>query len=79
MQPDILKVIADNPALLTAVREVIEKHFSLDNIDTSLTNEEMGEVVRAKVDGLKMVSAAFKEIERHKSIEPKVGGVNPAR
>lgn len=79
MTPDILKVIADNPTLLKAVRETVEKHFSLENIDTSLSNTEMGEVVRAKVDGLKMIDAAFKEIERHKSFAEKPKAENPAR
>lgn len=76
---EILKNIADNPALLEALRKTLEKQFSLDNIDTSLTNDQMGEVVRARVDGLKMLDLAFKEIKRFKSVETKPAKINEAR
>lgn len=80
MHNEILKVLADNPALLAAVRETIEKHFSIEKLDTTLSNEQMGEVVRAKVEGKRLVQDAFREIERYKTTEIKEPTVrNPAR
>lgn len=76
---EILKVIADNQALLEAVRKTIEKQFSLENIDTTLPNGELGEIVRAKADGMKMIDLAFKEIARYKSVPEQQSRVNEAR
>lgn len=80
MNNDILKVIADNPALLKAVRETIEKRFSLEKLDTSLDNEKMGEIVRASVEGLVKIDLAFKEIEKYKTQNKEPERImNPAR
>lgn len=75
----ILSTLADNPALTEAVRKAIEKHFSLENMETSLPNAELGELVRAKVEGMKMIDLAFKEIARNKSTPDPVSRVNEAR
>lgn len=75
----ILKGIADNQALLDAVKGVIESKFSLDVLTTSLTNEQIGQIVRARLDGLKAVKEAFKEIEKYKTQEEKQPVVNRAR
>lgn len=68
MEPSILKSIADNPQLLEAVKEVILKQFSLDK-DFSLaqSNEQLGEDVRARLEGIKKVEQGFLEILTHKT------------
>ena len=66
MPPNILQTIADNPMLLNAVKEVILKHFPYD-VNPAMPNEEMGQVIRAVMNGRHAVDAAFKEIERHKT------------
>ena len=75
--PNILSIIADNPSLLEALKEVLEKHFTLDNINTGMTNENMGAMVRARVDGLNNIKSAFREIATHKSFEKIVDKGNP--
>lgn len=77
----ILKGIADNPALSKAVREVLEKHFSLENIsiDGSATNEQIGEQTRARLEGLKLIDASFKEIDRYKTVTNQPRTINRAR
>lgn len=79
MSPEILKLLADNPALTDAVREVIERHFNADVISERMTNEEIGQITRARVSGLEKVAAAFKDIERFRSVPDRPEGRNPAR
>lgn len=75
----ILKTIADNPLLLGAVRQIIEDEFTLDEIATTMTNEAMGQVVRARIEGMKKIEKAFKKIEQYKSFADKKESANPAR
>jgi hypothetical protein len=79
MNDSILKGIADNPALLKAVRDVIEEQFNLDEIPTTMTNEAMGQVVRARVEGLKKIDKAFIKIASYATFSEKKASVNPAR
>lgn len=66
--PNILKIIADNPALMDALKEVIYKQFNFDNVSNRMTNEEIGEVVRSRIDGKILVDNAFGEIAKYKTI-----------
>lgn len=80
--PDILKVIADNPALFEAVKQEVLKKFAIDTGSISvdqMTNEHMGEFLRARVAGIELVLAAFKEISHHRTVAEKKEGKNPAR
>jgi len=76
---DILKAIADNPALLGAVRKTLEDEFTLDEISTTMDNEKMGQVVRARIEGLKKIEKAFQKIEQYRTFAEKPKGDNPAR
>ncbi len=76
---DILQTFANNAALMDAVRNVIETHFSLSNINLEMPNEEIGQVVRANIMGRTIVDNAFKEIISHKSPPVAVEKTNPAR
>lgn len=76
---DVLKIIADNPVLLDELRAVLLKHFSVDRVDTTLPNDRIGEVVRARIDGQSLIEAALKEIERCKTVKPSPSVPNPAR
>lgn len=78
-QPEVLKVIADNPLLLQAVRELLEKQFSEEVAFDSLSDEHIGQITRARVNGLKKIAAAFKEIEAYKSVPDRPQSPNPAR
>jgi hypothetical protein len=79
MPDPILKVIADNPALLEAVRGLFLEKFSTDDLSPQMSNEVLGQKVRARLEGLAKVEEVFKEIEKCGSVEKKKEGVNPAR
>lgn len=64
---DILRGIADNPALLQAVLDLIHEKFSMDQISTNMDNQKIGEVVRANIEGRAKVDAAFKELAQYRS------------
>lgn len=66
---EILKVIADNPALLEAVKTLLVDKFELDysNMPVGLTNEQLGAFVLTRLEGRKLVEEAFKEIAKYKS------------
>lgn len=79
MEPKILKIIADNPALSFALREVLEKQFELLDVNLNHTNEQLGEVTRSREIGKRCIIDAFKEIEMYKTIELKPETLNPGR
>ena len=79
MPNKILQPLADNQALLTAVKELILKQFSTDSLVVTDSDELLGQMVRARIVGIKAVENAFKEIERYKSTQPQVDKTNPAR
>ena len=75
----ILKNIADNPELLKAVKEIILYEFEVDSGFTNgKTNEEIGEIVRARIGGGLLVEQAFKKIESYKVINKPEIKENPA-
>lgn len=77
----ILKLVADNPALHDALLKHITEEFStlLVGIDTNKTNEELGEVVRARLQGIEKVRDAFKKISQLKTTPDSSEKRNPAR
>lgn len=76
---EILKVIADNPTLSAALRDLLEKQFAEEIAFDSLSDEHIGQLTRTRVNGLKKIAAAFKEIEVHKSVAERAQSPNPAR
>lgn len=84
MDRPTLKGIADNPDLLKAVKEVILEEFTTDiegywvGDIIALDDKELGEVVRARLEGMKKVEAAFKKIEQYKSTPKQTDKENPA-
>lgn len=76
---EILKVIADNPALLQAVKETILKQFNLEVVTDDMTDEQIGQITRARTKGIQKVETAFSEIARYKTLSDKPPGGNPAR
>lgn len=77
----ILKGLADNPLLLEATKALFDKQFSLANLtlEGGLTNEQIGQETRARIEGKKLVDEVFKEIERHKTVQAKAPSHNRAR
>ena len=76
---EILKTVADNQALTEALKEVILKQFDEESVSTSLNNESLGQVTRARLDGIKKVNLAFIEIGKYKTVKEIPKEDNPAR
>lgn len=81
MDKTILQSLADNPMLFDAVKKLLESRFELTFHEDiyGLEDKRIGEMVRAKLTGLKRISDAFDEIATYKSIKSKPTGENPAR
>ncbi len=79
---EIFKTIADNQALLDALRKLLERQFDPE-IDlkqlTTESDELLGQFLRARIAGMKAIDTAFKEIAQYKSVQPKPIGTNPGR
>ena len=76
---DYLKIIADHPELMRAVKEVILKQFDLSTLGINYDNETLGQFTRSRLEGREKLEIAFKEISNYKSVIPKPEGKNPAR
>lgn len=77
--PNILTVLADNPLLMEAVRDLIERQFAVDDLKTDMSDADIGQRVRARLEGMKKVTAALKEIETYKTTAIQKRTENPAR
>lgn len=80
MPNNILTVLADNPALIDAVKAVLTKQFDSSpvmGVDTS--DVVLGQFLRARMAGLKAIDDAFKEINQYKTTVDKPVQSNPAR
>lgn len=75
----ILKVIADNPALFDEVKNVVLAEFVTQPVELSLSNERLGERIRANMEGKLAVERAFNKISGYKTPEIKGELKNPAR
>lgn len=75
----ILKVIADNPALFDEVKNVVLAEFVTQPVELSLSNERLGERIRANMEGKLAVERAFNKISGYKTPEIKPEAKNPAR
>ncbi len=75
----VLSIIADNPALLAALREALEKEFSLEDFKTNYTNETLGSQVRACLVAKEGIRNALNKISQFKSQPEKKEIRNPAR
>lgn len=81
MDKEILKGIADNPALFEAVRTYLLSKFDFEaDMDINTTsNEQLGQIIRAKLQGAATVELAFREIARMRSTKDNPSHQNPAR
>lgn len=78
MKDETLKALADNPSLTKAVRDVLEKYFSTDKLTSDLADIELGQMVRARLVGLKAINDAFAEIASYRTQKKPPAGDNPA-
>ena len=76
---EILKTVADNPALIEALKELFLKQFNEEYGNTKLDNESLGQVTRSRLDGIEKINLAFKELETLKTVKEKPVEDNPGR
>lgn len=79
MDNSLLTQLADNPALLQAVKAAVQQEFGASPKDLDLSNEELGQRVRAREVGLQAVDRAFTKLLQAKTVDSRVESVNPAR
>lgn len=76
--PDSLRIVAENPILYEELRKFLLSKFELDTIPDGTDNAQLGEIVRARLDGRLIVDEAFRQIAGLKIEKPRVAE-NPAR
>ncbi len=79
MEPQILKIIADNPTLIVAVRKTLEDELKDTPEDMGFSNERLGERVRARMTAMEAIEKAFKKIATYQTVQPKEPMINKAR
>ena len=75
--PSILSKLADDSALMDALREVLERQFDTKREELGKTDLELGQIVRARLEGKRAIDAALKEIGRYRSFEVAESKTNP--
>lgn len=78
MRKEILKGIANNPELLSAVKEVVLEHFAEVPYAEGASDELLGQLTRARYVGRQAVEAAFREIGKYKVVPSGESKENPA-
>lgn len=76
---EVLQSLADNPLLLEMIRKLLEDKFSIDSLKADDADMILGQMVRARLVGLKAVDEAFREIEQYKSSNKTVDKKNPVK
>lgn len=76
---EILKIIADNPALIDALKKLLLEQFEIDTTPDTATDALLGQVYRAKLEGRKAVDRAFSEIRKYRTPTARTEMKNPAR
>lgn len=75
----ILKAFADNQPLFYEVKKVIEEVFKTEEVNMQDSDEVIGQMTRARIDGMRRVEKAFKEIEKYKTPDLRNSEMMPAR
>ena len=75
----ILTGIADNAELTKALKELLLKQFDEQEVSTQLDDSSLGQVTRARLEGIKRIERAFKQLETLKTVKETPIQDNPAR
>ena len=81
MNKEILKTIADNQALLEALKKLLTDKFeiAIPQSDMGVEDIVLGQILRARLVGLRKIEEVFKEIEGLKTPPKEPIKVNMAR
>jgi len=75
----ILKSVADNGELTKALKELLLEQFKEDGGGTQLDDSSLGQVTRARLEGIKRIEQAFKQIETLKTVKETPEEAHPGR
>lgn len=79
----LLSIIADNPKLFEELKELCYSKFAspeaLPVDHSTISNEQLGQLIRAKLMGIPMLDEIFAEISSHSSIFEAPTKANPGR
>ena len=78
MNENILKIIADNPALLEILSKILLDEFETP-FNEGFSNERLGEIFRARIIGKEAIGRAFSKILENRTSEIVKPKENPAR
>ncbi len=73
-----LRVLADNPDLLKLAKEAVLAEFADDEVLATMTDEQIGQITRARVSGIKKVEDAFQYIASFATPKKSTPQENPA-
>ena len=78
---DFLKAFANNPEMFEVVKRTITDAFRNDEVNTAsgASDELLGQITRARLDGLRKVESVFREMERYRDAPTGEPPANPAR
>lgn len=79
MTMDILSAIANNRELCDALKTAFTEEFENETLDETIPNEQLGAVVRARLEGLRKVERVFRRIESMRTPPVQTIEPNPAR
>lgn len=78
--PNVLSIIADNQALIDALKELFVNKFMKDGAQSdAISDELLGQMYRARLIGLQKIDEVFKEVSTYKTRRDLPRGPNPAR
>ncbi len=75
----ILKGIADNPALMEELKKLFMDEFEMPRLPVHMPNEQLGEIVRANIQGKLVIESVFDKILEYRTPGEKVVGKHPGR
>lgn len=82
MNEDLMRQFVENEAVFRAVKDYFHTRQVqfLTELDTGkYSNENLGQMVRGKDEGVKFVDECFKEMLKYKGAKPAVGVPMPGR
>lgn len=78
-QKSVFKQVADNKAVFECLKEHLLSKFAINDVPLNQTDDHIGMMVRAKIDGARTIESVFTEIAAYKTLPTQQTGGNPAR
>lgn len=77
---DLIRSFVNNKEVFEVVKNAVLDRFREEKVDPKiLSDEQIGQITRARLDGLERVEAVFREMERYRVQPTPPEPLNPAR